>query len=216
MTCIGEPISWLRLEQLALGAASPGVDEHVAKCGACRACLDSIRGDVVALPPLVVPARRERRWWRLGVPMLAFAGAMLILLALWRRDGSELGENQATIKGTGDVLTLGIVRERAGAILRDAMSFRPGDRFKVVVTCPPRANAWVDVGVVEDGTHSVDYPLAPAAIACGNDVVLPGAFTLTGSRTNRVCVRVASGSAPPRSLPRPREDGVACVMLRPE
>jgi hypothetical protein len=214
MTCIGEPISWLRLEQLALGAAVPGALEHVASCGACRACLESIRGDVVALPPLVAPAKRQ--WWRLGVPMLAFAGAMLILLALWRRDaGVELADNQTLIKGD-DVLTLAIVRERAGAIRRDALSFRPGDRFKVVITCPPRASAWIDVGVVEDGTQSADYPLAPAAIACGNDVVVPGAFTLTGTRANRVCVRVATGGAPPRTLPRPREDGVACVTVRPE
>jgi len=215
MTCIGEPISWLRLEQLALGAAAPGVEDHVAKCGACRACLDSIRGDVVVLSPLVVPVRPERRWWRLGVPMLAFAGALLLLLVLWPR-GGDLDDNQAAIKGTDDVLTLGIVRERAGAIQRDALSFRPGDRFKVIVTCPPRARAWVDVGVVEEGAHSADYPLAPAPIACGNEVVIPGAFTLTGGRANHVCVRVATGAAPPRSLPHAREDGVACLTVRPE
>jgi hypothetical protein len=215
MTCIGEPISWLRLEQLALGAAAPGVEEHVAKCGACRACLDSIRGDVVVLSPLVVPVRRAWRWWRLGVPALAFAGAMLILLLLWPR-AAELDENQTAIKGTNDVLTLGIVRERAGAIRRDALSFRPGDRFKVIITCPPRVSAWIDVGVVEEGARSADYPMAPAAIACGNDVVVPGAFTLTGARANHVCVRVASGGAPPRSVPHPRDDGVACVTVRPE
>jgi len=217
LQCIGEPISWLRLEQFALGATSTVVEQHVASCGACRACLDDIRGDVVALPPLVVPARRERRWWRWAVPALAFAAAALILLALWPRgDELDLGDNQALIKGTHDVLTLGLVRERAGTIRRDALSFAPGDRFKVVVTCPPRANAWIDVGVVEDGTTTADFPLAPASIACGNDVVVPGAFTLTGARPNRVCVRVASGSAPPRSLPRVRDDGVACLTLRPE
>jgi len=217
LQCISEPISWLRLEAFALGARSTVIEEHVASCGACRKCLDEIRGDVVALPPLVVPVRTRRLWWRWAVPAVAFAAAALILLALWPHGVDiELADNQALIKSTHDVLTLGIVRERAGVIRRDATSFAPGDRFKVVVTCPPHAAAWVDIGVVEEGATTADYPLAPAAIACGNNVVLSGAFTLTGARPNRVCVRVATGGAPPRIVPRVKDEGVACVTLRPE
>src|SRR5262249_53882411 len=156
---------WLRLEAFALGAKSTVIEEHVASCGACRNCLDEIRGDVVALPALVVPVRPQRLWWRWAVPAAAVAAAALILLALWPRGGEDidLADTQALIKGTHDVLTLGIVRERAGVIRRDPTSFAPGDRFKVVVTCPPHAAAWVDIGVVEEGATTADYPLAPAA-----------------------------------------------------
>ena len=38
--CIGEPVSWLRLERFALGAADPAIASHVAACPACRHCLD--------------------------------------------------------------------------------------------------------------------------------------------------------------------------------
>jgi hypothetical protein len=52
--CIGEPISWLRLERYALdGGADRAAAAHLARCAACARCLDEIRGDLVALPPLV-------------------------------------------------------------------------------------------------------------------------------------------------------------------
>jgi hypothetical protein len=72
--CIGEPISWLRLERFALDASDAGVGEHVAACAACRQCLDDIRGDVVALPVLHVPERRTWRWFALPA-IAALAGA---------------------------------------------------------------------------------------------------------------------------------------------
>jgi anti-sigma factor RsiW len=43
-TCIGEPVSWLRLEQLALGElpapAADAVHAHLGACAVCAACLD--------------------------------------------------------------------------------------------------------------------------------------------------------------------------------
>ena len=47
--CIGEPISWLRLESFALGAPDPAIAPHLAACPSCRHCLDQIRDDVVDL-----------------------------------------------------------------------------------------------------------------------------------------------------------------------
>ena len=51
-TCIGEPVSWLRLERYALAdldrAASAAVRTHLDGCAACRAALASIEGDAVA------------------------------------------------------------------------------------------------------------------------------------------------------------------------
>jgi hypothetical protein len=211
MRCIGEPVSWLRLEELALGVAHAGVAEHVDACPACKQCFTEITADKVALRPLVVPARKPRRsWWLVpAYAAVAAVGAALVAFVLWRPSNDG-----ASIKG-GDV-SIGLVRDRGGAIREDVLTYAPGDRFKVVVTCPPRFAAWVDVAVVEDGARAADFPLVPAAIACGNRVVLPGAFTLTGARSNRVCVRVASGAPPLRTMPNPSDDDVRCVTVVPE
>ena len=190
--CIGEPISWLRLEQHAL-AADTAVAAHLDACAACRACMDEIRRDVVALPALVVPARRARKWWLFALPALAAAALAIVVLRPRPR------EDVVAIKGVGEVV-LGTVRERAGAIREDVHTFRPGDRWKVVVTCPPAAHVQIDVYV---GT---DHPLAPAELACGNRIVVPGAFTLTGTRPNRVCAHVSSDEGA----------GEACVTVSPE
>jgi hypothetical protein len=216
--CIGEPISWPRLERFAQGGgADPAAADHLARCAACARCLDEIRGDLVALPPLAVPARAARRWWL--APAMALAGAAAVALVLWRTGagggpggpggpGGEGREDVARVKGVGEVV-LGVVRERAGAVRLDARTYAPGDRWKVLVTCPPAASAWVDVAVYDAG--EVDHPLAPARIGCGNGVALPGAFSITGGRANRVCVRIAAGAAPDRAGPPD-----ACVTLRPE
>jgi hypothetical protein len=200
MACIDTPISWPRLERYALDSADAQIAAHLAACPACARCLEEIRGDVVALPPLVVPARPRRRWWQLAIPALAVAAAALVL-AVWPRDRAR--DDRVTVKGVGEVV-LGVVRERDGAIRDDATTFLPGDRWKVVVTCPPAASAWVHVDV------GGDHPVAPARIACGNRVVVPGAFHLTGDAPNRVCVRVAGDAAPDGNAPS------ACVTIRPE
>ncbi|HEU0034784.1 MAG TPA: hypothetical protein VFQ53_29370 [Kofleriaceae bacterium] len=214
LPCIGQPISWLRLETFALDGKDAAIADHVAQCPACARCLDEIRGDVVALPPLVmaVEPRRKRSWlWWLAPAMAAAAAAMLLLVIIRRPTGER--DDVTRVKGLGEV-TLGVVRERAGTIRFDVRTFAEGDRWKVMVTCPPAGEAWLDVAVVDAG--QVDYPLAPARVACGNKVVVPGAFAITGNHTNLVCVRVSTAIAPPRLPPHPGDDGVACVTLRPE
>ena len=64
----------------------------------------------------------------------------------------------------------------------------------------------IDVSVADGIT--TDHPLAPAQLPCGNRVVVLGAFTVTGNRVNRVCVRIAA--APDADA------GTACLTLRPE
>jgi hypothetical protein len=209
--CIGEPISWLRLESFALGAPDRAIDSHVAACPTCRHCLDQIRDDRVGLPALVPPTavrRARRRWW--VAPASAAVGAAAIAaiaLIVVRDPAPERPEplGAVAVKGVGEV-TLELVRERAGEIRYDASRYARGDRWKVVVTCPPSASAWVEVSV-SDGV-TTDHPLAPAAIVCGNRVVVPGAFAITGIATNRVCASVASAPGDAAAT--------ACTTLRPE
>lgn len=211
LACIGEPISWLRLETFASGRADRAVGEHVAACPACKQCLDEIRADVVALPPLVLPAApaKKRAWWTWAVPAFAMAAAAVIALVVFRGRTEETAvrENVVAIKGVGEVV-LGTVRERGGVIRQDVRSFAQGDRWKLVVTCPPSANGVmlaVDVTVVEiGGSSTIDRPLVPSQIACGNRVVVPGAFSLTGPRANRVCAAIGP------------ERATACVTIAPE
>ena len=170
MTCIGEPISWLRLERHAL-APDPAVAEHVAACPACRHCLDEIGGDLVALPMLVIPERRRLRWWQFALPALA-AAAIAIVVLRPRPAPRTHGELLAGVKGVGDV-SVELVRERAGAIRQDATTFAPGDRWKVVITCASATGAWIDVAVTEAGARAADHPLEPIHVACGNAVPVP-------------------------------------------
>ena len=65
--CIGEPISWLRLETFAIGGnRDAAIAKHVAECAACARCLDEIRatsagGDhAIELPRLVIPVPPSR------------------------------------------------------------------------------------------------------------------------------------------------------------
>lgn len=211
--CVGEPISWLRLEGFALGAPDPGIASHIAACATCRGCLDHIRADVVALPalePAVRPVRR-RRWM---TPAFAAVGAAVLaaIAVIIVRDPAAGGPEAldaklgaVAVKGVGEV-TLELVRDRAGEIRHDASRYARGDRWKVVVTCPPAGAAWVEVSVSDGAT--TDHPLAPAQLVCGNRVVVPGAFSITGLGTNRVCASVAAAAGAPAAT--------VCTSLRPE
>ncbi len=212
-TCIGEPISWLRLETYAARGNDTAIATHLATCPVCARCLDEITRDVVALPPLAVPAARPRtRWWMWAVPALAAAAIAIVVV---RPRPAPRRDNITAVKGVGEVV-LGVVRERAGVIRTDVTTFAPGDRWKVIVTCPPDKSAWIDVAVVEDGARTADYPIAPAHVACGNEIPIPGAFVLTGAKPNRVCVRVGSDATASRVFPTMGDDNVACVTVRPE
>ena len=205
MTCIGEPINWLRLERHAL-AADPAVAEHVAACPACKHCLDEIQGDLVALPMLAVPERRRAiAWWRFALPALAAAAiAIVVLRPRPHPPGHQL---LAGVKGIGDV-TVELVRDRGGTIAFDATTFQADDRWKVIATCASAGGAWIDVSVTEAGAQASDHPIAPVHVACGNAVPVPGAFAITGNAPNEICVRVWA---------EPGELGErACVNVAPE
>lgn len=192
-----EPVSWLRLERYHLGELTPEdaalVERALATSPDTRACLEQIRKPV-RLRPLTEPPNRKARptlvtWLRARWPMLSLAAATAgIALFVWvqARPGQPvLPARSVRVKG-GDVV-LGLVRERAGAIDTAPSTFAEGDRFKVLVTCPPDFDGSFDVAVLQDGTASFPFP-SPESVACGNAVPLRGAFTLTGSASATVCV----------------------------
>jgi hypothetical protein len=192
--CVGEPVSWMRLERFHLGeidgAERTPIAEHLAACEACAACLARIRDDeAVALP--VLPTRLPAKRLRGGsvASLLALAAAVTVVLGLHGgvrpsvdRDEGALG---ARVKGGAIAFTL--VREDGERIEGPDGVYRDGDRFKAVVTCPPGGHVGFDVAVNEGGRSS--YPLPqPTGFGCGNEVPIPGAFRLTGGAVETVCL----------------------------
>lgn len=199
--CTGEPISHLRLEQLHLGElgddARREVEQHLSECPACATELRRIEAeDAAPIPPLGAarPALRRATPGQLVVlqlrraaPVLgAFALAAGIFLAVGKLpsvDGDD--EDGERIKGSDIALTL--VREREGLVDEAGTRFDPADRLKVLVTCPPGLKASWDVAVFDETGAS--FPLDPTQeLACGNEIALPGAFRLTGTTAQTVCL----------------------------
>jgi hypothetical protein len=222
-SCVGEPISWLRIEQLRLGELSAddrrAVEAHLAACPACAACLGEVDRPF-PLPPLRAPAAPPGRWAWPRWPLLAASagGALALALVLVGR-GESPGPSRIASKGGGVALQL--VNDRTGVLDNDVTTFTPGDRWKALVTCPAGRLVFWDLVVIDgfDGDGRI-FPLAPSApIACGNHVPLEGAFRLAGTGPIAVCAMVAENPIDRRRLP-PLDpaappEGTACVGLRP-
>ena len=127
--------------------------EHLAACPACRSCLDEIERDVVALPPLVVPSAQARRGGGCGSSLpRARRGGRCSLLVL--RPRPHASERRRRDEGRRRPSSLGVVRERDGAIRVRRPDVRAGDRWKVIVTCPPERVASFDVAITEVGASA--------------------------------------------------------------
>jgi hypothetical protein len=207
-TCISEPISWLRLERYRLSelphAELAEVERHLRACGACSACAASL--DVAApLPSLPAPNATPARIHAartMQLRRMAFAGAALAaaaaLLLMLNPFAPGLEPPRRTLAVKGGELAIGIVRERAGSIAHEPSRFAAGDRFKVLLTCPPSMRPYVDVVVFQDG-HAF-FPLRATRIdRCGNALSLPGAFALDGTTDALICAIASEHAAPPRT-----------------
>ncbi len=213
--CAAEPVSWLRLERYALGelgaAERASIEAHLAGCDACRACLSRAQEDAGGLLPLPSRPAVEVPWWRrlLPVSALALTGAAAAALVMMRQPTQRIGPGYVGIKGDGE-LAVALVRERAGEVLEDPVGFAAGDRFKVLLTCPPGQRREVTVAVLQDG--AVDFPFG-GAVECGSRVALPGAFRMTGGGEARVCVVPTASRAAVTGAGVPA--GTPCAPLRP-
>jgi anti-sigma-K factor RskA len=204
--CIGQPLSWLTLERHALdelgGVAATSAADHLAACKACAAALGTIEADRRVLPALPLAAaaddlargraRTSRRRLVVGAGVFVAAAAALLLVVL--RPKATDGELSARVrvKGAG-VVVMTLVRERDGSVAFDPVDVRETDRFKVQLTCAPGGGATVEVVVLQAGEpEAVAVPAQP--FACGNDVVLPGAFRITGGAAT-VCARMGEALA---------------------
>lgn len=243
--CIGQPVSWLRLERYRLGELEPAehrrVAAHLAACPACRSCLQQIEGDRRVLPPLplalplpapgreaVLPHSRTgaARPGR-GVLWAAAAGAVAVaaslLLVLLRPSVLPLpgrpAAHPARLAYKGGELALVLLRERDGRVVAEPDRYLDGDRFRLLVTCPPPGELPWEV-VVFQGAEAF-FPLpAGARLRCANRVALPGAFRLTGRQPATVCLTVGDrlpdrellAGQGPATLPRA---GTVCTELQP-
>jgi hypothetical protein len=208
--CIGEPISWLRLERYHLGELTPperaDVARHLGSCAACAACIARIEEDAaLPLPPLAPPApettRRRGRVRQasraiLTAGVLAAAAALLLVVGP-REEARSITAHEAGPSGShggagptaakGDAIAFSLVRDDDERITESSGVYRDGDRFKALVSCPPGERAAFDL-VVYDGAVA-SFPLDGARpMECGNDVPLPGAFRLIGRGEQRVCL----------------------------
>jgi hypothetical protein len=231
--CIGEPVSWLRLERYHLGEVDAEerarVAEHLSACPACAACFAQIGADEEnALRPLDLPAVRPRRvrsaratFARRAAGVVGVVSmAAAVMLAVGRGFGpggggiDPAGGNYAK----GGAVTFSLVRDDSESIVAANGIFHDGDRFKAVVTCPPSLRATFDVVVFDASGPS--FPLVPTvALTCGNSVPLSGAFRLTGLGEETVCVVWAEAGAPDRAVlsqgERTLGERSACKHLQP-
>jgi hypothetical protein len=225
-------VSWLVLERYCLGELAEtersGVQAHLDSCDACRSCRDEIEQPdalaLPALPPLPVPKPSVSwlaglRGWRAawaGLATAAVAAAALVVFVVVDRSPSRRGapDRIAMIKG-GEV-AIELVRESGGSTASDPSVFLPNDRFKVLFTCPPEENLYIDVLVHQSGEAA--FPLRAQPLDCANRVAIRGAFRITGTTTALVCAVYGDAERPRDALGRtaPADlDDAVCVEVRP-
>lgn len=176
------PVSYLRLEQLALGELSwmqrRRVVAELAACPACTRALALIQADHVTLKPLRAPTSlpRARPGWTLPLLLSALTTA-LVVVVLPPQD-----ENRAK----GDDVSSTLIRERNGALSAHPERFATTDRFKLSVNCAlPSPILW-DVAIWQ--SDGMAFPLRRQEKSCGNDITLEGAFRITRAEAAAVCV----------------------------
>jgi hypothetical protein len=236
-TCIGQPLSWLVLERHALaeleGAAARAADEHLAECAACSHALRTIKGDTRALPALptvrperspgerpdeskdgvrpfdsAAPRRRSARTGMIAAGVFLAAAAALLLVIIRPTPTEPTLTARVRVKGAG-VVVMTLVRERDGNVTFDPRDVRDTDRWKVQLTCAPGGGARTEIVVYQPGQPPA-VALPAQSFTCGNNIVIPGAFRITGGAAI-ICARLAADPLGP--LPPTPNAQMACAQL---
>ncbi|MCK5796701.1 MAG: hypothetical protein KAI47_05940, partial [Deltaproteobacteria bacterium] len=233
------PPSWLVLERYALGELTDTAHAEIKAAleadEETRACLDRITSDRRPLRPLPsldahapsrlpsrdtrAPSPRAARPWRWIFALGPILVAATLLIVLWPRsvDMTSLIAPKADhripsrLSVKGGEIAIVLVRDRKGIAQRNPTSYRSGDRFKVLVTSPPRPaslNATgakatshipqrpAEVVVFQGGKIYLPLP-RNADLPSGNGVPVAGAFSLDGADPVDVCVITSDGGALP-------------------
>jgi hypothetical protein len=196
-------VSWLLMERYVLGeldeAERREVELRLADSQAARDRLTQIREDKSELPelpqssfarprthfdqpaPVRAHPRTRRPWTSVGSVLAAAAAVALAVVSL--QDASTHNRTK------GGELALELV-SASGA--HAPTKFAQGERFKVLVTCPPAFQETLHLLVFQAGQSY--RPLAPLRVACGNLVSWPGAFALDGDASAEVCAAWGPGT----------------------
>jgi hypothetical protein len=245
LSCTATPLSWLRLELYHAGELAAEerteITAHLATCAACAACfatiVDDAQAPLAALPAAMRDAPAKSEATREATPLaatrlrgvgrfapvvaaLAMAAALLLVLGKRGDDGVRHAptDDPSAARTKGGAVAFALVRDDAAVVAEAAGSYRDGDRWKAVVTCPAGMRAAWDVVVFERGEAA--FPLAPMPdLACGNGVPLPGAFRTTGRERMTVCLVWSDGKSVDRARLRGASPDAlaqaACKVLEP-
>jgi hypothetical protein len=226
-SCIGEPVSYFRLERFELrnlpADEQRSVAEHLAQCPTCRACheriqADSREQDLAALVAqlqdpraLQLRAAGRARGWLWGTVALTLTGLLAVLST---RPGSQPTAPGGTSGTKGDGLALELTRVDEGDQQLEATRFAPSDRFRIALSCPPALAGKVHVLAFQAGEKFAPLP-AQTLASCGNRRMLVGAFRLDGSAPVDVCVLLGAADVTAArsrdALPEPH----VCTRIEP-
>jgi hypothetical protein len=147
--------------------------------------------------------------------------AAVVVVLVIRAPAHRGGERSATLprlRAKGGEIAFSLVGDFGERIEGSEGSYRDGDRFKAIVTCPPSMKATFYLVVLD--SSGVSYPIEPVSgVACGNNVPLLGAFRLTGEATETVCLFWSEGEPMSRSdaatIEETLSNNALCKQLRP-
>jgi hypothetical protein len=209
------------LERYALGELSgperAAVEARLRVSEQDRACLASILEDASALPPLPTVRRLPKRFphpvaWskRTWAALSLAAAACLIAIGDWRGAPESPAALSSRARTKGGELAIRLVSERGSF---DPVHFAPGERLKVLVTCPPEMHALLRLVIFQAGQRF--EPLPAARLQCGNAVPWPGAFSLDDRRSATICITSEESDHSARGAEE-LGPGAACAELLPE
>ncbi len=210
----------LLLDRLAAGelpaAQAAQLQAHTGTCPACAAHMKEARFDALPVDAAALLARirrgmdRPSLWqrllgsWALRAPVLAVAGACLVLVLIGRPTPhpGPIAEDPGTRAKGGAILHVHRMLSAGSEEVLSGARLAPGDRLRFVVDLP-RPGYVAILGVEEGGGLYAAWPTdgtTPQARPAGSGQALPGAVALdeTPGTETLYLVHCPGAAAPPR------------------